>query len=154
MEKAASLLHNEELSIQDLIYDVGISSRAYFYKEFTRKFGVTPKVYREKLLGNDTHKNQEWTARKRSGISCQEINSHADLCCFLRLVSFVLSFVFHYLLFWYIGYYPVLYFTICTLNRHFFSSLFFGAQEYLISLVIPLICVNVLNVFGNLIIIN
>ena len=42
----------------------------------------------------------------------------------------------------------------CTLNRHFFSSLFFGAQEYLIFLVIPLICVNVLNVFGNLIIIN
>ena len=59
MEKAARLLQNEELSIQDVISDVGISSRAYFYKEFTRKFGVTPKVYREKLLGNDTHKNQE-----------------------------------------------------------------------------------------------
>ena len=45
--------------VLDVISDVGISSRAYFYKEFTRKFGVTPKVYREKLLGNDTHKNQE-----------------------------------------------------------------------------------------------
>ena len=44
MEKAARLLQNEELSIQDVISDVGISSRAYFYKEFTRKFGVTPKV--------------------------------------------------------------------------------------------------------------
>ena len=32
----------------------------------------------------------------------------------------------------------------------FFSSLFFGAQEYLISLAIPLICVNVLNVFVTL----
>ena len=59
MEKAARLLQNEELSIQDVISDVGISSRAYFYKAFTRKFVVTPKVYREKLLGNDTHKNQE-----------------------------------------------------------------------------------------------
>lgn len=47
MEKAARLLSNEELSIQDVISDVGIASRSYFYKEFTRKFGVTPKDYRE-----------------------------------------------------------------------------------------------------------
>lgn len=53
MEKAARLLRNEDLSIQEVISDIGISSRAYFYKEFTRKFGVTPKVYREKLLENE-----------------------------------------------------------------------------------------------------
>ena len=47
MEKAARLLSNDELSIQDVISDVGIASRSYFYKEFTRKFGVTPKDYRE-----------------------------------------------------------------------------------------------------------
>lgn len=47
MEKAARLLLNEELSIQDVISDVGISSRSYFYKEFARKFGMTPKEYRE-----------------------------------------------------------------------------------------------------------
>jgi len=47
MEKAARLLLNDELSIQDVISDVGISSRSYFYKEFTRKFGMTPKDYRE-----------------------------------------------------------------------------------------------------------
>ena len=49
MEKAARLLRDEALSIQDVISDVGISSRAYFYKEFTRKFGMTPKAYREQL---------------------------------------------------------------------------------------------------------
>lgn len=49
MEKAARLLRDEKLSIQDVISDIGISSRAYFYKEFTRKFGMTPKVYREQL---------------------------------------------------------------------------------------------------------
>lgn len=48
MEKAAGLLRTDELTIQEVISDVGISSRAYFYKEFTRKFGMTPKVYREK----------------------------------------------------------------------------------------------------------
>lgn len=47
MEKAARLLLDEELSIQDVIMEVGISSRSYFYKEFTRRFGMTPKDYRE-----------------------------------------------------------------------------------------------------------
>lgn len=47
MEKAARLLLNDELSIQDVISDVGIASRSYFYKEFTRKYGMTPKDYRE-----------------------------------------------------------------------------------------------------------
>jgi len=47
MEKAAKLLLNEDLSIQDVIQDVGISSRSYFYKEFTRRFGMTPKDYRD-----------------------------------------------------------------------------------------------------------
>lgn len=57
MEKAVRLLRNKELSIQDVISDVGISSRAYFYKEFTRKFGVTPKVYRETHLNNKEEQN-------------------------------------------------------------------------------------------------
>ena len=47
MEKAARLLREEDLSIQDVIMEVGISSRSYFYKEFVLKFGVTPKEYRE-----------------------------------------------------------------------------------------------------------
>ena len=44
MDKAARLLLNDELSIQDVISDVGIASRSYFYKEFTRKFSVTLKT--------------------------------------------------------------------------------------------------------------
>lgn len=51
MEKAARLLQNDELSIQDVITDVGISSRSYFYKEFARKFGMTPKDFRRKREG-------------------------------------------------------------------------------------------------------
>ncbi len=47
IEKATSLLLTTDTSIQDIIADVGISSRAYFYKEFTRKFDMTPKDYRE-----------------------------------------------------------------------------------------------------------
>lgn len=47
MEKAARLLREEDISIQDVIADVGIASRSYFYKEFARKYGMTPKDYRE-----------------------------------------------------------------------------------------------------------
>jgi len=53
MEKAASLLHTEDLSIQEVISEVGISSRAYFYKEFTRRFGMTPKAYREQMQNSE-----------------------------------------------------------------------------------------------------
>lgn len=48
MEKAARLLLNDDLSIQDVISDVGISSRSYFYKEFARRFAMTPKDYRDR----------------------------------------------------------------------------------------------------------
>lgn len=47
MEKAARLLITTTFSIQEVINDVGISSRSYFYKEFMRKYGQTPKDYRE-----------------------------------------------------------------------------------------------------------
>ncbi len=47
MEKAARLLLNDGWSIQDVISSIGISSRSYFYKEFARRFGMTPKDYRD-----------------------------------------------------------------------------------------------------------
>lgn len=47
MERAARLLQDEQLSIQDVMFDVGIASRSYFYKEFSRRFGTTPKNYRK-----------------------------------------------------------------------------------------------------------
>ena len=29
------------------MFDVGISSRSYFYREFSARFGVTPKEYKQ-----------------------------------------------------------------------------------------------------------
>ena len=52
MEKAARLLKDESLSISDVIADVGIQSRSYFYKEFANRFGMTPGEYREKFCPN------------------------------------------------------------------------------------------------------
>lgn len=54
LEKAANLLKDTSLSIADVIADVGISSRSYFYKEFSKKYGMTPKEYRDALCSDLT----------------------------------------------------------------------------------------------------
>lgn len=46
MEKAAYLLKNTDMPIQEIIMNIGISSRSYFYKEFAKRFGLTPKEFR------------------------------------------------------------------------------------------------------------
>lgn len=45
---AAQLLVNTNMTVQEIIYNVGISNKSYFYREFTRKYGMTPKEYRSK----------------------------------------------------------------------------------------------------------
>lgn len=45
---AAQLLVNTNMSIQEIIYNVGISNKSYFYREFARKYEMTPKEYRNK----------------------------------------------------------------------------------------------------------
>ena len=43
---AAQLLISTNLSIQEIIYKVGITNKSYFYREFLKKYQVTPKEYR------------------------------------------------------------------------------------------------------------
>ena len=58
MEKAARILvESPELSIQEVIDEIGISSRSYFYKEFTRLYGMTPKDYRYQMLDKGQKEN-------------------------------------------------------------------------------------------------
>ena len=47
MAKAAHLLKHSEMSIQEIIDTIGISSRSHFYKEFSQYFGTTPGNMRE-----------------------------------------------------------------------------------------------------------
>ena len=46
MKYAAQLLVTTNLSVQEIIYQVGISNKSYFYREFSAKYGVTPGQYR------------------------------------------------------------------------------------------------------------
>lgn len=46
---AAQLLVNTNMSIQEIIYNVGVSNKSYFYREFARKYEMTPKEFRKKV---------------------------------------------------------------------------------------------------------
>lgn len=58
LEKAADLLKNTSLSILEIISMIGINSRSYFYKEFIKKFGCTPKDFRN-VASSDKEANGE-----------------------------------------------------------------------------------------------
>ncbi|MGN1232144.1 MAG: helix-turn-helix domain-containing protein [Candidatus Cryptobacteroides sp.] len=46
-ESAARLLKNSDMTVQEVMYGVGISNKSYFYREFTKIYGKTPKEYRQ-----------------------------------------------------------------------------------------------------------
>ncbi len=46
LSKAAYLLKSSSLSVSDIIVMVGYENTSYFYRIFTEKFGMSPKVYR------------------------------------------------------------------------------------------------------------
>ena len=46
LEMASRLLLDDSKQILDVLAEVGISSRSYFYKEFTARFGMTPGAWK------------------------------------------------------------------------------------------------------------
>ena len=48
LQKAKYLLLNEELSISEIAFKVGFASQAYFSTVFKSKFGVSPKLFKER----------------------------------------------------------------------------------------------------------
>jgi AraC-like DNA-binding protein len=48
LERAATLLRTTDRSIADICFSVGLSSLGSFTTSFTRTFGVSPAVYRER----------------------------------------------------------------------------------------------------------
>lgn len=47
-EYAARLLTTTHLTVQEVMYRVGIANKSYFYREFQKKYGLKPKEYRTK----------------------------------------------------------------------------------------------------------
>lgn len=44
---AAKLILSTTLTIQEIMYSAGFTTRSHFYKEFTKRFNQSPKEYRE-----------------------------------------------------------------------------------------------------------
>ncbi len=49
---AAKLLVTTNLTTQEIIYKIGINNKSYFYREFVKKYKLTPKEYRSHLHSN------------------------------------------------------------------------------------------------------
>ena len=55
LELSASLLKKSNSTVQEIMYKVGFNNRAYFYKEFSKKYNVSPGKFRN----NDILDNQK-----------------------------------------------------------------------------------------------
>lgn len=44
---AAKLLRTTALTVQEIMYNCGFNNRSHFYKEFAKRFEMTPKAYRQ-----------------------------------------------------------------------------------------------------------
>lgn len=53
MAKAVKLLQTSSMSIQEIIYECGFNNRAHFYKDFSKRYGVTPKEFRMQTKNQD-----------------------------------------------------------------------------------------------------
>ncbi len=51
---AAKLLLTTSFTVQEIIYRTGFSNRSHFYKEFDKRFGTTPKDYRQSNKKRDS----------------------------------------------------------------------------------------------------
>ena len=46
LEHAARLLKTTDLTVQEIMYEVGFNNKSYFYREFGKAYGLSPKAYR------------------------------------------------------------------------------------------------------------
>ena len=56
---AARLLVTSSATVQEVIYRSGFTNRSHFYKEFDKRFGMTPKNYRATNASKDLSLNPD-----------------------------------------------------------------------------------------------
>lgn len=52
LDYASKLLISTQLTVSEIITKCGFSNRSYFYREFSKKFGMSPSEYKEKSYAN------------------------------------------------------------------------------------------------------
>ena len=48
LDYAAKLLRTTQLTVMEVMYKSGFSNKSYFYREFQKQYGFSPKDYRTK----------------------------------------------------------------------------------------------------------
>jgi len=54
LNTAEKMLITTNKTVQEIMYSCGFNNKTYFYREFAKKFKVTPKEYRNKIQGEDS----------------------------------------------------------------------------------------------------
>ena len=53
LEHAARMLKTTDLTVQEIMYEVGFNNKSYFYREFGKVYGLSPRAYRMEALHKD-----------------------------------------------------------------------------------------------------
>ena len=73
MEKSMRLLQTTDLTISEICYQIGISSRSYFSKTFKEKFGMLPSKFKESIVTDNLIFELTYKSTMREHVDASEI---------------------------------------------------------------------------------
>ncbi len=73
MEKSMRLLQTTDLTISEISYQIGISSRSYFSKTFNEKYGMLPSKFKESLISDNLVFEITYKSTMMDGVDTEEI---------------------------------------------------------------------------------
>ena len=73
MEKSMRLLQTTDLTISEICYQIGISSRSYFSKTFKEKFGMLPSKFKESIITDNLVFELTYKSTMREHVDASEI---------------------------------------------------------------------------------
>lgn len=73
LEKGKELIQHTDLTISEVCYKIGFSSRSYFSKTFSERFGLLPSKFKNSLSSNDLIYELTYKSTMADGISINDI---------------------------------------------------------------------------------
>ncbi|UWX56224.1 BLUF domain-containing protein [Maribacter litopenaei] len=73
LEKGKELIQHTDLTISEVCYKIGFSSRSYFSKTFSERFGLLPSKFKNSLSSNDLIYELTYKSTMADGISVDDI---------------------------------------------------------------------------------
>lgn len=78
LEKGKELIQHSDLTISEVCYKIGFSSRSYFSKSFTERFGLLPSKYKKSLSSEDLIYELTYKSTMADAIGAKEIEEIID----------------------------------------------------------------------------